>query len=260
MIILNIAILDDNKSDRIQILDYISTYASLHKVEINAAEFENPNIFLDNFEKEKYDIIFLDVYLTSTDGISVAKQIREKDTDCLIIFSTCSEHHAISGYRVNAFDYLLKPYDFTYFDEVLSRALKTLKSMEKIQYIRVKEGRLFVNIPIDHIIYTDYSNHYIQIHTAARMIKSYIPFKDFSAMLANYPQFLCCYRNCIINMDKVNHIEERDFVMQNGDRVPIARAKHNELKQYYADYMFEQLTKEDNNFGAGTIHSSSHPG
>ena len=45
-----------------------------------------------------------------------------------------------------------------------------------IRYIEVKESRTLVKIPLNEIIYTDYYNHYIQIHTAARLIRSYQQF------------------------------------------------------------------------------------
>ena len=70
-------------------------------------------------------------------------------------------------------------------------------------------------IPIDSILYTDYSNHYIQIHLPDKTVRTYMRFEDFSGMLLIYSQFICCYRNCIINMDKVFSMEKSEFIFDN---------------------------------------------
>ena len=57
---------------------------------------------------------------------------------------------------------------------------------------------------------------------------------------------MCCYRNCIVNMDAVRSMEPADFVMENGERVPIARAQRAALRQQYADYAFDKLEKGGN--------------
>lgn len=84
----------------------------------------------------------------------------------------------------------------------------SMKAKRSSHYIEVKESRVMVKIPIDTILYTDYFNHYIQIHLADRIVKTYMRFEDFSKLLLCYPQFISCYRNCIINLDKVVRLEK----------------------------------------------------
>ena len=98
-----------------------------------------------------------------------------------------------------------------------------------------------VKILIRDILYADYDNHYIQIHNKENIIKTYLSFQDFSPLLLKYPQFLNCYRNCIINMDSVDSLHDHDFVLTNGERLPITREKRLEIRQLYADYAFQKL-------------------
>ncbi|HJA12840.1 MAG TPA: DNA-binding response regulator [Candidatus Mediterraneibacter merdipullorum] len=56
-------------------------------------------------------------------------------------------------------------------------------------------------------------------------------------------QFLWCYRNCMVNMDYITAVEDKDFVLTDGKRIPISRAMHQEVTQAYANYMFEYVTR-----------------
>ena len=161
-----------------------------------------------------------------------------------ILFCTTSADSAVQSYRVRAFDYLLKPLRPGQVAEVMALACAALHN--RSAYIEVKEGWSMVRIPLRDIIYTDYYNHYIHIHTRQRVIKTHLPFAEFSPLLLCYPRFLCCYRNCIVNMDAVRSLEPADFVMENGERVPIARAQRAALRQQYADYAFDKLEKGGN--------------
>ena len=104
------------------------------------------------------------------------------------------------------------------------------------RYIEVKVSRIMVKILLDDICYADYSNHYIQIHTPQRMYRTYMRFEDFSKLLLCYPRFLCCYRNCIVNMDHVDSVDKHDFVMENGERVPIRVRGRKDVLDAYNHY------------------------
>ncbi|MEG1584136.1 MAG: LytTR family DNA-binding domain-containing protein [Anaerovorax sp.] len=238
---MKIAIIDDNALDRKTLADYISTYCEKHLTLFSVDTFESGEAFLlqKTDIETPYQIIFLDIYMTGIDGVSLAKQLRQMHMDGLIIFTTSSKDHAIESFRIRAFDYLVKPFEYTQLSETLDLCSKRLRNSS--QYIQVKEGRSFVKILLNHIIYTDYSNHYIVIHTHQRIIKTYLPFDAFSALLSPYAQFLCCYRNCIINMDQVLKMEEKDFVMSSNERIPIAKNNKKQIKSLYSEYTFQKL-------------------
>lgn len=240
---MKIAIVDDSQPDRKILQDFIFHYCSEHQIAVSLLEFESGESLLVQREQEKLDLIFLDIYMDGIDGIETAKRIREQGQESLLVFVTTSSQHAVESYRVRAFDYIVKPYDYQQFEEMMNLCCQVLARNSR--YIQVKEGRTLVRILLKDIFYTDYYNHYIQIHTKKRVIKTYMSFQDFSSLLKEYSQFMCCYRNCLINMDEVASVEERDFLMKNGERVPIARAKRYEIRQQYANYMFDKLDFDD---------------
>ncbi len=70
-----------------------------------------------------------------------------------------------------------------------------------------------------------------------------MPFDKFAPSLEPYSQFLWCYRNCMVNMDYIVSVGDRDFVLTDGKRIPISRAMHHEVTQAYANYMFEYVSR-----------------
>lgn len=236
---MNIAIIDDNPDDRFILLGYLDTYFKEFPIYKTIQPFDNGEDFFSIWKRGAFDIIFIDIILSGISGMQIAERVRAEDSNCLIIFCSYSEEYGVQSYRVRAFDYLLKPYTYDQFKNTLDLCRSEFQRHGK--YIEVKESRTYVKILLDDIIFTDYFNHYIQIHTESRVIKSYMRFDAFSPMLLTYPQFLCCYRNCIVNMDKVSSIEKYDFVMISKEHVPITRANRQSLCQQYADYQFNKL-------------------
>jgi len=240
---LNIAIIDDLKEDSLLLCDYLKQYCDKNETFANIKSFEKASDFLACFIPQVYDLIFVDIYIDDMNGIELAQKIRETDKNCILIFSTIStEHtHALAGYKVHASDYLVKPYDYGTFEETMQRCNSL--AVEKAHYIEVRQSRTNIKILIRNIIYTDYSNHYIYIYTKAGTVKTYMAFKDFSKLLLPYSNFICCYRNCMVNLDEVNFMENKEFIMSNGERVSIARSSYNEIQDYYRSYQFKKLNR-----------------
>ena len=236
---MNIAIIEDSGQELSLLERCLQSYLSSRQVYRVIDTYTSGEAFLENWPSKSYDLVFLDILMEGISGIEVARKIRETDSECLLIFISSSKEYALQGFEVRAFDYLLKPLSEERFQKTMDLCQNELA--KHIRYIEVKESRTLVKIPLNEIIYTDYYNHYIQIHTAARLIRSYQQFDVFSPLLLCYPQFLCCYRNCIVNMDHVDSVDKHDFVMENGERVPITRGNRNSIYHQYADYQFLKI-------------------
>lgn len=234
-----IAIIENDIKDAELLNNMILHYCTKHSIEHSTRLFESGEQFIKSYTGKEYDVIFLDIFMDGMTGMEVATKIRSLSESCLIVFSTQSRDFAVESYSVRAFHYLVKPYGYPELYRVMELCDKAL--MKRSHYIEVKEGRSLTKIRIGDILFTDYSNHYIYIHMNKKTVRCYKSFDEFSPILLKYPQFLNCYRNCLVNMDKVSTIDGRDFVMENGEKIPIYKKKFVELKEQYADYVFNML-------------------
>ena len=100
---MNIAIVDDRKTDSDRLVGFIDTYAEQHRLQWGAMDrFSSGEEFLGAFTAGKYDLIFLDIYMDGITGMETAKRIRRADHGCRIIFITTSPEFAVESYDVSA--------------------------------------------------------------------------------------------------------------------------------------------------------------
>lgn len=88
-------------------------------------------------DEVKPDIALLDIEMPGMNGIELAKCIKEKYADCIIIFITAYDRfeYAIEAIHIKAFDYLLKPWKEERLCELINTAIENVRSMQKTDSI-----------------------------------------------------------------------------------------------------------------------------
>ncbi|MDL2238139.1 LytTR family DNA-binding domain-containing protein [Christensenellaceae bacterium OttesenSCG-928-K19] len=236
---MRIAVVDDSEADRGKLAGGINKYLEKNGVWGSVVTYESGMALLDGWQENRVDVVFLDIYMEPLDGMETARRIREKDRECLIVFTTTSAEHAVESFRVRAFDYLLKPYSNEQLEEVLRLCFDAVDRGAK--YIEVVSKRVKLRVRLSDIRYSDVDGHYIMLHTRKTVIRTRMQFEQFAPLLLSDKRFLNCYRNCIINMDEVSSMEDYDFLMKDGEKIPITKAKATAIKQAYASYAFDVL-------------------
>ena len=88
-------------------------------------------------DEVKPDIALLDIEMPGMNGIELAKYIKEKYAECIIIFITAYDRfdYAIEAMHIKAFDYLLKPWKEERLCELINTAIENVRSMQKTDSI-----------------------------------------------------------------------------------------------------------------------------
>lgn len=242
---MNIAIVDDSREDRLRIAKLLERYAAEHSVILNISSYASGEEFFYRDPVCESDILFLDIYMDRMTGMDIAAMIKAAHSPCKIVFTSSSDAFALKSYEVRAFDYILKPVSY----ERLCGAMDLFSSCVRSasRFIVVKEGRELKKILISDILYADYHNHYMQLHTKSCVVSTYEKFSDFEARISGCPSFLTCYRCLTVNMDHIERINENFFLLKNGEYVPINRRRSKEIKAQYVSYVFAEM--EGENYG-----------
>lgn len=119
-------------------------YRTIHKNLKDRCEIfqaENGREALEIYEREKIQIMILDIEMPGINGIEAAEKIREKDRDTSIIFLTAYDEfsYAKKAITVRALDYLLKPYEEKELMLVLEEAIRLAEEREN-RLNRVQEA------------------------------------------------------------------------------------------------------------------------
>lgn len=239
---MKVAIIDDLAECRNDIQSCLRQFFSKHYEEesFRIEAFISGEAFLTVFRKDSYDLIFIDQYMDGLSGMDTARQIRVKDVFVSLVFITTSKDHAIDSYQVRAGGYLLKPFSYEDFEQTL--LLLDMARLRSARYICVQDERILLR----EILWCDVDGHYMQIHTCQHGEMRYrIPFATVADMLMDYPQFLTCYKGCIVNLDHVERMEEVAFLLDTGDRVLFSKRDRKNIENGYHRYLFHKAREEE---------------
>jgi two-component system LytT family response regulator len=183
-------------------------------------------------EKEKVDLLFLDIQMLGLNGIEISKLLKDRTR---VIFTTAYEQYAIDGYKVDAIDYLLKPVSYPDF---LKAALKAQKLFE-ISHQNKEESdnnpglfiksdyRMFRVDPED-ITFIEGEKDYVKIHTTSgESIMALMSMKSIEEQL-DHNIFIRVHRSFIVNLLKIKCIE-RNRIMIGENSIPISDSYKKEL-------------------------------
>ena len=202
---INVAILED-ENDVIQELNTcIERIFKENNFDVKISSFRDGKRFLSSFSSQ-YDLIFMDINMPAMDGMSVAREIRKIDQKVLIIFVTSLAQYAIEGYKVNAFDFILKPVTYNSFSLKLGRVIDYFKK-NKENSILIKNKTSVYKIKTSDIKYIEVINHSLIYHTLQGNISTTGSLRKAKEELTGLPFELCnqCY---LVNLKYVNLIED----------------------------------------------------
>ena len=193
------------------------------------------------FEAGGIDVAFLDIQMPGINGLELSRRIGGSGTK--IIFTTAFEQYAIEGFRVDALDYLLKPFNFsefsraaekarTWFEMRRSAAKNTTSTTEpQPRSIIVKADYKQHVIPVSEIIYIESLRDYINIVTENGGVKTLMSMKSIEELLPE-KGFARTHRSYIVNVDKVRTVERMQAIVA-GRTVPVSES--------YKDSLMEKL-------------------
>lgn len=226
---MEIAIVDDLKDERALIRSFTHKYfedrKNIYDTSPNFVEFENGEDFLENYKPDRYEIVFLDIYMDNLTGIDVAKRIASLDKNCSIIFFTTSDDHQLDGYGVHAVGYIMKPVkdNLSAFYTAMDYAVRRLQLDKSGITVLTNCGEL--HLYYRNILYIECINRTIYIHLADMVIEVLGKFSDYQSSFLSDSRFLECYRNVIVNMDYIDTPLDCDFILKSGEKIPISRRK-----------------------------------
>lgn len=183
---MKIAIVDDIKDEAERLSDLVAHYLSTHGLFCDQTDlFASGEAFLEHFEPGRYDIIFLDIYMSGMTGMETARRIREQDTNCSLLFVTTSPDFAIDSYDVNATYYLLKPVNEAQVTRALDRC--NMDRIERDRYVMVPSQGKNVRLFLHSIAYTEYANRRIMVYMKdGGTMEVNLSQKDFQQLLLPY--------------------------------------------------------------------------
>lgn len=233
-----LVIIDDEKRTR----DLISRMVESFHFQIEVAGLgESVQSGIQLLEKEKPDIVLLDIQLPDGTGFDVLRSCSY--TDFKVIFITAHEEFAIKAIKFSALDYILKPVDPDELHNAIKKAIETIedspgqKQLDALQSNTLKEKKrrlvlktqesVFV-VDLYQIIRCEADRNYTTffLETGNKIVVSKT-LKEYELLLSGH-NFLRVQQSHLINIDYVDRYDKMDggaVVMKDGSQVPLSASK-----------------------------------
>ncbi len=205
--------------------------------------------------EEQIDAIFVDINMPDLSGMDFVRQLAAPP---LIVFTTAYSEYAVEGFRVNAVDYLLKPFGLQDFQRAANRVLErwkveggrlkentsisdispsTLHEMPSTDTIFLKTDYRIVKVSIPQIRYVEAMSEYLKvwIEGEAKPIITLLSMKKMEERLPD--NFMRIHRSYIINLNKIQEVNKNRVIMDAETYLPIGDM-YKEAFQAYLDTKF----------------------
>nr|WP_218627988.1 LytTR family DNA-binding domain-containing protein [Sporosarcina sp. E16_8] len=157
------------------------------------------------------DVVFMDVEMPKMNGVEVAKVLVEFKKVPLIIFATAYPQFAVEAFRINAIDYLLKPYDEEQLKQTIARIDKVIYPKEKVDATSNlgklavgKEGEIDY-IHIQDILYMYRDEKVTKIITQKCDYEIRTSLKELESRLVSF-SFFRIHKSYLVNLKYVSRL------------------------------------------------------
>jgi len=193
-------------------IDLLESYAAQTPFLELLGTFESAIDAIPIIEKEKIDLLFLDINMPGINGLEFSKNIP---SEIKVVFTTAYDQYAIEGFKVNALDYLLKPISYSDFLKAANKAVEWYKVLKASQSdsIFVKSGYRIEKIDFDNILYIENQKDYVKFFFENDMpsMTSLLRMHLLEEKLPDR-KFMRVHRSFIVNLDKIKTIERNCIV------------------------------------------------
>jgi len=183
---------------------------------------------IDVLQKEKIDLIFLDIQMPKLSGLQLLQTLQQHP---MVILITAYEQYALEGYNLDVIDYLLKPVSFERFLKACNKAgeLFDLRSDQATTPKEELPDHIFVNVEytlvkilFSDILFIEGLKDYIKIHLASSP-KPVLTKMSLKSMEEKLPgnKFLRIHKSYIVSADKITVIK-RDLINIGNHEIPVS--------------------------------------
>lgn len=193
-------------------------------------KYNNPALAMQNLLTQKVDLIFLDIQMPQINGMELAHLVPPETK---IVFITAFKEYALEGYRVNAFDYLLKPVSYDEFQatckkvqdwfDAVAENVPAQKNVPATDGIFVKLEHQLIPVLFKDILYIEGLKDYIKIYTGNDS-RPFIILETMKRMETILPGnlFIRVHRSFIVQKDKIESVN-RNMLTVASREIPIGR-------------------------------------
>lgn len=218
-------IIDDDEIDRLTVLSFAKKFPVLEILRV----FESAEDAVSFIEKEKVDILFLDIDMPGLNGIEFRKQALEIP---ICIFITAHPEHAVESFQIETLDFIVKPLKLDRFAQTVSRIEEFMEVRLKASLfeasiggdtIYIKEGHEQTKVKLHEILYLEALKDYTLIITDK---KRHCVLSSIGNLLKedHFKSFIRIHRSYAVQKQFIHKMNSTEIILNNNVSIPVGRS------------------------------------
>ncbi|MCL2002697.1 MAG: LytTR family DNA-binding domain-containing protein [Oscillospiraceae bacterium] len=176
---------------------------------------------------ERYDLLLLDIMMDETDGMELARRIREVDNAAAIVFVTSNTDYALHGYDVNALHYLMKPLDGGALERLIASDYARRVQPQRLVF---KSGKQSLNIPMEEIVCLETVGKRVAITLLNETLDCS---GNLLELLKGQSRLIRCHKSFAVNAGNIRELMRTDAVAVNGKTIPVSRTYFKDVQRAF---------------------------
>ncbi len=212
-------IVDDESIAHDIIGDYCNQLSDLHLVKNCYNAFDA----IQALKKDKVDLIFLDINMPKVSGFEFLKSLKNPPE---VIVTTAYHNYAVESYDLDVVDYLLKPFNLQRFLKAINKLKRAVDSSmlldsKEERKVFLKEGKKYIQVSIDDILYMEGYGNYNKVVTVDRTIMT---LEKLSAYLEMFPakSFIQVHKSYVVAVSRIDMIQNNTIYID-SHKIPIGQ-------------------------------------
>lgn len=218
-------IIDDDEIDRLTVVSYARKFPVLDILGV----FESAEDAVLFLEKEKTDILFLDIDMPGLNGIEFRKRALEVP---VCVFITAHPEHAVESFQIETLDFIVKPLKLERFTQTINRIEEFMEIKLKASLfeasiggdtIYIKEGHEQTKVKLHEILYLEALKDYTLVVTER---KRHCVLSSIGNLLkeSHFQSFVRIHRSYAVQKQYVQKINSNEIILNNNAVIPIGRS------------------------------------
>lgn len=233
---IRVGICDDNAEHRKYIENMLKSYMEQKQLRCQCMCFgKGKSLWYEVEEGTVFDLLFLDIEMPELDGIELARRIKEKQPQVLLIFVSAHEKYVYDSFCVQPYRFIPKSRMEHMMTEVLNHAVEDIKRLaDEFYYLENQQG--IEKIPIRSIVYIWHEGKYaylkktdgeaVKVRKTLKRIREELPHTDFVWAGKSY---LC-------NLAHVVQVKGECLKFSTGEQLYISAGQIASLKEQILSY------------------------
>lgn len=226
-------IVDDDEIDSLTVLSFAKKFPVLDILGV----FESAEDALPFIEKEKVDILFLDIDMPGLNGIDFRKKALEIP---VCIFITAHPEHAVESFEIETLDFIVKPLKLDRFAQTVSRIEEFMEIKLKASLfeasiggdtIYIKEGHEQTKVKLHEILYLEALKDYTLVITDK---KRHCVLSSIGNLLKedHFQSFIRIHRSYAVQKQFIQKINSTEIILNNNVAIPVGRSYKENLNLF----------------------------